>query len=211
MRKRWLQALTLAIVPFIGSLIVRLIYWSCSKSFRLPEAEIGEEAFIVGMWHGDLLMEPYLYKQMRQRMNIKVMISEHFDGRLIAKTVSYLGLDTIYGSSSKGGARVLLKAINAIKQGSDVAITPDGPRGPRHSVADGIIILAQKSGAKIIPYGCKPSRYWQLKSWDRFTIPKPFCHLEYYAGEPLDIRGMDFEAARSLVKMEMMKHVPDTL
>lgn len=198
----------MAIVPLLGSLIVRLIYLTSRKTFHLPP-QIPEEPFIVAMWHGDLLMQPYLYKKIRKRPDIKVIISEHFDGQLIAKTVGHLGLDAIRGSSSRGGARVLIQAISMLKQGHDVAVTPDGPRGPRHSVADGVVVMAQKTGAKVIPFQCRPSKYWQLKSWDRFTIPKPFGHLEYFAGEPLELTGMDFEEARSLVTMKLMEHSYD--
>ena len=205
MAKDLLRRVALAVVPFIGALLVRFIYLTSRKTFHLPRS-IPDEPFIVAMWHGDLLMQPYLYRRFRDRPRIKVIISEHFDGQLIAETVSYLGLDAIRGSSRKGGAKVLIQAISMLKKGFDVAVTPDGPKGPRHSVADGVVVMAQKTGAKVVTFQCRPSKYWQVRSWDRFTIPKPFGHLEYFAGEPLDLSGMDLEEAKSLVKMKLLEH-----
>jgi lysophospholipid acyltransferase (LPLAT)-like uncharacterized protein len=207
--KRLLRRVILAVVPFIASLFVRLIYLTNRKTFHLPET-IPEDPFIVAMWHGDLLMQPYLYRRFRTKPRIKVIISEHFDGQLIAKTVSYLGLDAIRGSSRRGGAKVLIQAISMLKKGFDVAVTPDGPKGPRHSVADGVVVMAQKTGAKVVPFQCRPTKYWQIGSWDRFTIPKPFGHLEFFAGEPLDLGGMDLDAARNLVRMKLLEHGLDS-
>ena len=205
MAKRWLRAVAAAVIPFIGALFIRFIYLTSKKSFHLPQ-NVPEDSFIIAMWHGDLLMQPYLYKQLRDEMRIKVMISEHFDGQLIASTVSYLGLDAIRGSSRRGGAKVLIQAIGMLKKGFDVAVTPDGPKGPRHSVADGVVVMAQKTGKKVLVFECRPSKYWQFNSWDRFTVPKPFGHLEFFASEPLDLEGMDLNAAKSLVKMKLMEH-----
>lgn len=205
MGKRWLQKLAVAVVPLIGSLFIRFIYLTSRKTFHLPET-VPEEPFIVATWHGDLLMQPYLYRKLRSPMRIKVIISEHFDGQLIAKTVGYLGLGSIRGSSRRGGARVLIQAIGMLKKGFDMAVTPDGPKGPRHSVADGVVVMAQKTNSKVIILECRPSKYWQFRSWDRFTVPKPFGHLEFFASEPIDLSEMDLEEAKSLVKMKLMEH-----
>ncbi len=205
MRKRILQSIAVAVVPIIGALIIRLIHFTSKKTFHLPE-NIPDEPFITAVWHGDLLMQSYLYKKLRRTPRMKIIISEHFDGQLIADTMKYMGLGSIRGSSRRGGARVLIQAIGMLKKGFDVAVTPDGPKGPRHSVADGVVVMAQKTEAKVIVLHCKPSKYWQVNSWDRFTIPKPFGHLEFFASEPLDLTGMDLEEAKSLVKMKLMEH-----
>jgi lysophospholipid acyltransferase (LPLAT)-like uncharacterized protein len=208
LRKEQKQKIALAVVPLLGSLFVRFIYLTSKKRFHLPE-RIPKEPFIYAMWHGNLIMQSFLYHKLRRHPDVRVIISEHFDGQLIARTGEYLGIPSIRGSSSKGGARVLIQAISLLKKGVDIAVTPDGPRGPRHSVADGVVVMAQKTGAKVIPVYCRASRKWEAKSWDRFTLPKPFGTLDFYVGEPIDLTGLDFEAARSLVKMEMMKLVDD--
>lgn len=151
-------------------------------------------------------MLSYLYSKYRKTPHAKVLISSHFDGMLIAKTITYFGLGTIYGSTNRNAARVLMQAIKVLKEGYDVGITPDGPKGPRHEVADGIIVMAQKTGAKIVLVEIKPTKYWQLNSWDKFTIPKPFGMIKYYSTSPIDISSMDLEEARILIKEGLKKH-----
>jgi lysophospholipid acyltransferase (LPLAT)-like uncharacterized protein len=125
---------------------------------------------------------------------------------LISKTIKYFGLGTIAGSSNRNAARVLIQGIKTIKEGYDIGITPDGPKGPRHSVSDGAIVMAQKTKAKIVLVEIKPTKYWQLNSWDKFTIPKPFGKIDYYSTEPIDVFGMDIEDARKLIEEGLLKH-----
>jgi len=197
--------LALLFVPFIGSLVIRFLYFTNKKNFHVPES-ITEEPVIFACWHGELLMLPYLYKYYRKKPYAKVLISPHFDGELISRTVKYFGLETLAGSSDKNPARVLIQAIKTIKEGYDIGITPDGPKGPRHEVADGIIVMAQKTKAKIVLINVKPTKFWQLNSWDKFTIPKPFGILNYYASSEIDISGMEFESARKLLKEGLLKY-----
>lgn len=202
MKKRLLRRLALALVPPLGALLMRIIFFTCKKIYNIPD-NLPKEPFIVAFWHGELLMEPFLYQKIRGDHPIAVMISEHFDGELIARTIGYFGFEAIRGSSKKGGAKVLIQALKRLKAGSDVAITPDGPRGPRHSVAPGIAILSQKSDAYIVPFSYSASKYWQLRSWDRFIIPKPFSTLHFRVGEPFKLAGMDEERARREVKRRL--------
>ena len=205
MRKRILRAVALAVVPFIGSLLIRLIYFTSRKRFHLPE-NVPDEPFVTAFWHGDLLLQPYVYKQLRKTPKINVMISEHFDGLLIAKTMEYFSFGTIHGSSTRSSAKVLIAAIRSLKEGYDIGITPDGPKGPRHEVQDGVVVMAQKTKSKVLAFHCVPSSYWQLGSWDRFTIPKPFGRLEFYASEPIDLDGMELADAKAVVKQALMAH-----
>ncbi|MEJ2468350.1 MAG: lysophospholipid acyltransferase family protein [Campylobacterales bacterium] len=149
---------------------------------------------------------PYLYYRFRKTPNANVLISEHFDGRIIARVMRFFRLGTIHGSSNRNAAKVLIAAMRTLKGGTDIGITPDGPRGPRHEVADGIVVMAQKTGAKVIVFSCVPTRCWRLKSWDRFTIPKPFGRLEFFASEPIDLGGLELEAAKDVVKSQLMEH-----
>jgi lysophospholipid acyltransferase (LPLAT)-like uncharacterized protein len=205
MKKRILRALALVIVPFVGMLLMRFLYNTNKKTFHLPNT-IPSDPVVFAFWHGDLLMQPYLYYQFRKIPKANVLISDHFDGSLISKTMEYFKLGTIAGSSNRNAAKVLIQAIKSLKDGYDIGITPDGPKGPRYSVSDGIIVMAQKTGAKVIIYNCKPTRYWQLKSWDRFVIPKPFGTLDFFASEPIDLTGMELEEARTLIQEKMMLH-----
>lgn len=205
MAKRLFRAFALLVVPFVASIFIRVIYSLNKKNFFSPAA-IDKEATIFACWHGELLMLPYLYSRYRKTPHAKVLISSHFDGMLISKTIEFFGLGTISGSTNRNATRVLMQGIKALKEGYDIGITPDGPKGPRHEVAEGIVAMAQKAGAKIVLVEIKPTRYWQLNSWDRFTIPKPFGTINYYATDPIDVSSMGMDEAKKLLKEGLLKH-----
>lgn len=205
MAKKLFRALALLIVPFIASLLIRLLYFTNKKVFHSPES-ISDEPTIFACWHGELLMLPYIYSKYRKTPRAKVLISSHFDGMLISKTIEYFGLHTIAGSTNRNASRVLMQGIKALRDGYDIGITPDGPKGPRHSVADGIVAMAQKSGAKIILVEIKSTKFWQFNSWDKFTVPKPFGVLNYYSTDPINIESLSMDEARKLIAEGLLKH-----
>lgn len=151
-------------------------------------------------------MLPYLYSRYRKTPHAKVLISPHFDGKLISKTIRYFGLGTLAGSSDKSPAKVLIQAIRTLKDGFDIGITPDGPKGPRHKVADGVVVMAQKARAKVVLVHIKPTKFWQFNSWDRFTVPKPFGTIHYYTTEPLDLEGMEIEEAKKFIEERLLHY-----
>lgn len=199
MAKKLFRALALIVVPFLASVLIRLLYLTNKKEFN-DSVVADEKPLIFACWHGELLMLPYLYSRYRKTPHAKVLISSHFDGLLISKTIEYFGLETIAGSTNRNAAKVLIQGIKALKEGYDIGITPDGPKGPRHEVADGIIVMAQKTKTKIVLIRMLPTKYWQFKSWDKFTVPKPFGTLKYYATTPIDITGLELEEARTLIQ-----------
>lgn len=199
MAKKLFRALALIVVPFLASVLIRLLYLTNKKEFK-DSVVTDEKPLIFACWHGELLMLPYLYSRYRKTPHAKVLISNHFDGLLISKTIEYFGLETIAGSTNRNAAKVLIQGIKALKEGYDIGITPDGPKGPRHEVADGIIVMAQKTKTKIVLIRMLPTKYWQFKSWDKFTVPKPFGTLKYYATTPIDITGLELEEARTLIQ-----------
>lgn len=205
MLKKLLRFFAVLILPFIGALLIRFLYMTNKKKFHSPES-ITHEPIIFACWHGELLMLPYLYSHYRKIPHAKVLISSHFDGILISKTIKYFGLDTIAGSTNRNASRVLIQGIKSIKEGYDIGITPDGPKGPRHEVADGIVVMAQKTNTKIVLVEIKPTKYWQLNSWDKFTIPKPFGTINYYSTDTIDMNGMDLEEAKKIIKEGLLKH-----
>ncbi len=205
MRKRVFRFLAVLILPFIASLLIRLISLTNKKVFHAPDT-LGEEQFIMACWHGELLMIPYAYTKFRKNPHVKLLISEHFDGNLIAKTLGFFGFGTIRGSSTRGGAKALIASIKEIKNGYDLGITPDGPKGPRHQVHDGIVVMAQKAKVKIVLVEIKPSKFWQLGSWDKFVIPQPFGIINYYISDLVDISGMEKEDAKNLIQKGLLAH-----
>ena len=199
MFKKVSRFLALIFLPFIAHFLIRFLYFTNKKEFHSPQT-IPDEPIIFACWHGELLMLPYLYKYYRKVPNAKVLISPHFDGKLISKTVKYFGLETIAGSSHKNAARTLIRAIRSLKDGYDIGITPDGPKGPRREVADGIITMAQKTKSKIILLRLKPTKFWQLNSWDKFVIPKPFGTLHFYATDAISVDTLDMQDAKKFIK-----------
>ena len=205
LRKKLLRRLALWLVPLVGGLLIRLLYLLSKKVFHLP-LTIPPEPVIFACWHGDLLMQPYLYYHFRDKPNAKVIISEHFDGQLIAGIIRFFGLGSIHGSTTRGGAKVLMQGVRFLEEGYDIGITPDGPKGPRYTMNEGIVLMAQRCKAKIIVFHTHPSRYWQLGSWDRFVIPKPFGTLQFYASDPIDVTGLAKEEAKALIHTHLMRH-----
>ena len=205
MRKTIFRSIATVIVPILGSLIIRILYLLNKKEFHAPDS-LGDDQFIMACWHGELLMIPYAYTRYRKNPHVKLVISEHFDGNLIAKTLNFFGFETIRGSSTRGGAKALIQSIKDIKSGYDLGITPDGPKGPRHEVHDGIVIMAQKAKVKIALVEIKPTKYWQLKSWDKFVIPKPFGTISYHISDLIDVSDMSLAEAKKTLQEGLLAH-----
>lgn len=191
------------VVPFFLQLFVRFVYLTNKKNFHHPK-ELKDDIYIVSIWHGELLMQPFNYQKLKPKGKVSGMISEHKDGEALTKTIEYLGIHSIRGSSTRGGIKALLGAIKELKDGGDVAITPDGPKGPRFSVADGIVAIHKKTDAKILAFNCRPSKYWQFNSWDKFIIPKPFGVIDFYVSEPFSVSHLDMPEAKELIKEKLL-------
>lgn len=138
------------------------------------------------------MMMPYCWDFKKP---IHMMVSYHRDGQFIARTVKNFGIDTVVGSSSKGGAKALRDMIKLLAGGANVGLTPDGPRGPRMRASAGIISLARLSGAPIVPAAYSINRGWNLGSWDRFLIGGLFGRGVYAWGDPIYVsRDADTDA-----------------
>lgn len=155
----------------------------------LLDRKPGDPRVVLTLWHGQML--PILWAH---RQPTGVMISEHKDGEIIARIVGTFGFFGVRGSSSRGGTRALLEAVQVLKRGADMAITPDGPRGPRHSFAAGALVLAHRAGAPVVSLVAHVDRKWQLRSWDGFEIPKPFARVTIEYGEPVLLSDADVRA-----------------
>ncbi len=152
------------------------------------EAEIlrlrkSRQSFIFSLWHGQLL--PLLWHHRDQ--GVAILVSEHKDGELIARVASGLGYRLVRGSSTRGGDRALINLVRELKEGREVAVTPDGPRGPAGSCAPGVLVAAQRSGAPILPIAAHTDSAWRLSSWDKFIIPKPFAKITIAYSAPVTI------------------------
>ncbi len=134
-------------------------------------------ALIWAFWHNRILVTPWLYRKHLSDRNGAVLTSASRDGAVLAETMRNFGVSSVRGSSSRRGGQAMVELVKWIRDGRDVVIIPDGPRGPSYQLQPGIIKLAQKTGAAIFPILVDYQSYWQLKSWDRFRIPKPFSKV----------------------------------
>jgi hypothetical protein len=145
-----------------------------------------EENFITVVWHNRLMFLPAVFpKTARERT--KAVISSSRDGQYIADLVHQFGLQTVRGSSSRKGANAQRGALKAIQENWHVCFTPDGPRGPKYHMHRGPVHLASLTGRPVLPMMVNASRYWQLKSWDNFQVPKPFSTLTVVLGDAVEV------------------------
>jgi lysophospholipid acyltransferase (LPLAT)-like uncharacterized protein len=193
---------------FAGSWLIK--GWLGTLHFRLDSAASGgvpfnprRQRFIYAFWH------EYYLLPIQYRDNIQMLISKHSDGELITQMVRHLGVATVRGSSRRGGAAAMLDLIrNRCRR--HIAITPDGPRGPRRRVQPGVVFLASKTGLPIVPIGVGLEHAWRAKSWDRFAVPYPYSLAALVTDTPirvperLDNAGL--ETYRRLVE-ERLHHV----
>jgi lysophospholipid acyltransferase (LPLAT)-like uncharacterized protein len=156
--------------------------------------------YIGALWHNRLLLLPFVIQNFLPDRRGAALISASRDGGWLAMLVHRFGFDVVRGSSSRKGATAMLQLADVIASGKDVVITPDGPRGPKYELGQGIIFLAQKSGAAVVPINMEYSGCWRLKSWDGFILPHPFSNVRVTFGEPHHVaqttRDEQFEAER---------------
>jgi len=161
------------------------------KDNYAPVKEIGSGPVIYCAWHNRLVLSMIAYYGYAARRNrpprIAAMVSASKDGGFLAAILECFGVQPVRGSSSRRGPQALLELTTWAERGYDLAITPDGPRGPRYQVQDGATSLAQITGLIIVPFSYHLNWKLQLNSWDRFQIPFPFSRCEFVIGEPISV------------------------
>ena len=206
--KRWKRrALDWLAVHFFGRLILPVFVktWGVETDFPedwLARAQQGER-IILAFWHNRQLGFLRLVSVLQPA---SVLVSRHGDGEIIARIVSRFGVGAVRGSSTRGGTGALREMVAATRE-TNVAITPDGPLGPRYEVKDGAIALAAMSGLPIFWVSWSTDRAWIFNSWDRFILPKPFAKLSCQARGPLfvgrDSSPEEMAAARQELENRM--------
>jgi lysophospholipid acyltransferase (LPLAT)-like uncharacterized protein len=164
--------------------------------------ERGQPVIFV-LWHGRLLPLAYLHRG----EGIVALISRSADGEYLARLVKRWGYIPVRGSSSRGGSAALRELVRHARSGRCVAITPDGPRGPRQQLKDGVLVASQLTGLPIIPVACGADRAWWIEGWDRFLIPRHFARVRVAYGPPLsvprDAAAEDLTAIRQALQAEL--------
>lgn len=191
---------------------VRLVAATIRFQWILPPAvREGPGPVIFCVWHNRLALSLVIYRgyaRFRQQPpRLAAIVSASKDGAVVARILEHFGVEPVRGSTSRRGPQALLELTTWAERGYDLAITPDGPRGPRYVVQEGAIALAQVTGLPVVPASYTAGWKVCIKSWDRFQIPLPFSRVVVKAGEPLrvprDVSDAEREQFRQAVEKQM--------
>jgi lysophospholipid acyltransferase (LPLAT)-like uncharacterized protein len=176
-------------------LYIRLVYatnrWTIEGGEQPRRLRAEGRGFILAFWHGRLLMIPMAWQRLAP---MHMLISAHRDGRIIADAVTYFGVESIAGSTRRGGSLALRTMLKRLEAGDCVGITPDGPRGPAAVASAGVVNLARLAREPIVPVVFATSRRRVLRTWDRFQLALPFGRGIFLWGEPIEV-AQDLDAA----------------
>ncbi len=215
LKRRWLAVL----LPPLATLLIRLLHLTLRYRIHIAE-ETGRifragKPVILALWHGRMLILPAVYRKVRSKdKDVWIMVSRHWDGEVIARTVRPFRILSARGSSTRGGREALEELIEKARLGHTVGITPDGPAGPRYTVQPGVIRIAQLTGIPIVPLTCASRPRWTASSWDRFQIPRPFARTSVVFDEPFYVpaggSAEENEAHRARLE-ERLRQVTDRM
>jgi lysophospholipid acyltransferase (LPLAT)-like uncharacterized protein len=170
---------------------------------------------IYTFWHNRILAitPTFLLHYPAGRRGVSVLTSPSRDGEILARVVGHFGMGSVRGSSSRRGVTALRECLQILEQGGDLAITPDGPRGPRYAMGPGLVLLLQQSKARMLPMHARFRSAVRLKTWDRFAIPLPFSRIDvtigpYQTAAPTETEA-DFEKERSRLEEILRAGVAD--
>ena len=189
----------------LGTALLRIISATLRWHLIGESPFIGKQKRIFIFWHDRQLVMPFAYIRYSNRVNrLATLISEHSDGRMVARFLALVGLQSIAGSSTHGGVRGLRQLIAFVKAGDHVSATPDGPRGPRHVLKPGVLKISQKTGVPIRCLALGFSHQWTFRSWDKLILPKPFSRAYLASGTDIYVPNSlsDAELEEFRVKVE---------
>ena len=169
---------------------------------RHVHAERIEDAprYIIAFWHECILGAMHS----RWRKPTTAMISRSKDGEIVARVLHLYGAETARGSSNRGGPAALRELLRDVRDGKNIAFTPDGPKGPRRVAKDGVVYAAKITGLPVIPFHFTAKSKKRLRSWDRMIVPRPFSRAVYVYGEPIVVpRDGDAEEWRLKIERAM--------
>ncbi|MGE0606545.1 MAG: lysophospholipid acyltransferase family protein [Pirellulales bacterium] len=200
------KRLMLAVIGWLGAAMIRVWLGTLRHTLACADWRLDpwtkQASQICVFWHESLLIAAHA----NRGRGIHIMISQSRDGEYITRVAERLGYHAIRGSSTRGGMRAVRAMARAAGE-ARLAITPDGPRGPRHVFQMGAVYLASRTGLPIIPIGLAYSKAWRAKSWDRFVIPCPWSRASGYFGQPLfvppDLGPEELEAYRRQAEAAM--------
>jgi lysophospholipid acyltransferase (LPLAT)-like uncharacterized protein len=194
--KTWVGQWFLALLIDFYIVLVRLTCRFHFQNFQTVQTLKDEnKPFIIAIWHGRLLMMPYLFPK---KTKARAIISDHSDGRIVKFAAKLFGYQTIVGSSTKGGIRAFKEMIATLKSGESLFITPDGPKGPRGTFQAGAAEASRMTGAPLIPVSVSGNPAKFFRSWDKFMLPQLFSDIYIHYHDPLHIHKSASETEREL-------------
>lgn len=163
------------------------------------------------LWHNRLAISMRAWKSWVEKRHpssgLAALISASHDGGILSRALGYFGVKAVRGSTSRRGPQALLELTSLVERGFHIAITPDGPRGPRYKVQEGIVALAQVTGVAIIPVSTHVRWKIRLRSWDRFQVPLPFARCELRFGKPICVAREADAEERETVRAELERRM----
>ena len=192
-----------------AALLFQLLIGAVGRTlrFRVEGREHWEEAARDGglpvytFWHDRIFAGTYFFRGRR----IVIMTSRSFDGEYIARFIQRFGYGAVRGSSSRGAVGALVELARLVRRGCPAGFSIDGPRGPRHVAKMGALLLAKKTGQAVLPFGVNAERFWQLRSWDRLQIPRPFSRVTVRFAPPIRVPADADEGALRALREELQR------
>ena len=159
--------------------------WGSTLRFEITPESLknltkADEAVAFVLWHNRLFLTPEVFRRYRKGRPIYALVSASKDGAWLEALYSLVGMRCIRGSSSRFGREAVTALVSVLREGNDIGITPDGPRGPLYDFKAGCLIVARRAHAPVLLLGGEFTSAWQLKSWDRFYLPKPFSRIRLH-------------------------------
>ncbi len=180
-----LDRLKISLVSILGYWIIyivcRTLRWKFADLQILASVRGTGSGLILAFWHGRILGATYCFRN----QGIVVMTSQNRDGEYIARVIQRFGYGVARGSSTRGSHGATAEILRALKNGKDVGLTMDGPRGPRYIAKKGAAFIARKSGSPVLPFNVSVEKKWVMRSWDHFQIPRPFSRAVVLIGNPI--------------------------
>lgn len=202
----WRRRLEVTVLGTLAALALALLYATLRVRWidagGVLERRRRGDRFVFAMWHDGLMLLPLVQRAARGVFRPRILISWHRDAEIGAQAGRWFGARFVRGSTTRGGIGAIRGLLAAFRDGDDVLIVSDGPRGPRHETKAGIVQLGRATRAPVVPvsFGAAPCR--RLHSWDRMQVPRPFGRVAIRLGEPVDVTG-DAGAAHARLQAAM--------
>lgn len=205
-KARWQQRLAAVLAYSLIRLVSATVRYRLNDKSGLVNNE-SNERIIFALWHNRLALSLMMYRRYVARFaperRLAAMVSASRDGGFLARVLELFGAEPVRGSSSRRGPQALREMVSSAEAGLDLAITPDGPRGPCYQVQEGVISTAQLTGLPIVPVSYHLNWKYRPKTWDRFQVPLPFARCEIYAGRPIRIPREATVAEREILRRQL--------